>query len=83
MVLIKDDERRGDRSTIRIDFSHPGRGTTNEERGCLEPRHPRSVESGLRGEEALQALANLAPAHRELLLADDDEGHREDEPNCG
>jgi hypothetical protein len=33
--------------------------------------------------ELAAALANLAPAHRELLLADDDEGHREDEPNCG
>jgi hypothetical protein len=29
------------------------------------------------------ALANLMPAHRTLLLAEDDEGHRADEGSCG
>ena len=33
--------------------------------------------------ELAAALANLAPAHRALLLADDDEGHRDDERSCG
>ncbi|WP_275575852.1 MULTISPECIES: hypothetical protein [unclassified Microbacterium] len=33
--------------------------------------------------ELAAALANLTPAHRTLLLADDDEGHRADEGCCG
>ena len=32
--------------------------------------------------ELAAALANLAPAHRALLLADD-ESHRDDERSCG
>jgi hypothetical protein len=33
--------------------------------------------------ELAAALANLMPAHRTLLLADDDEGHRADGESCG